>query len=95
MTKEALNRLFGDPERQKPITPPDLLVAAHLIQEHCNSINICMNCIFHDDRAHSCSLFEVMPLEWKLSDAEHKTRHWIDKQYFHDRSLYLDTDKER
>lgn len=93
MTKEDLNRRFGDPERQKPITPPDLLAAAHLIREHCNNIQRCMTCVFHDDKLYGCLLFEETPSEWILSDVEHRTADWIDKQYFQGRSLYTDTDK--
>lgn len=95
MNKEDLNRLFGDPERQKPITPPELLAAAHLIREHCNKMprGGCLQCIFHEE--FGCALFERCPDDWELSDAEHRTAEWIwiDKQYFNGRSLYTDTDK--
>ncbi len=94
MTKEDLNRQFGNPDRQKHIRPPDLLVAAHLIREHCNNIGIngCQKCIFHNDTINGCVLFELCPFTWELSDAEHKTADWIDKQYFQGRGLYTDTD---
>lgn len=92
MTKEDLNRQFGDPERQKPITPPDLLAAAHSIRDHCNTIPAggCKQCIFNDSLG--CKLFETSPSEWELSDAECRTVDWIDKQYFEGRGLYTDTD---
>ena len=92
MTKEDINRRFGDPERQKPITPPDLLAAAHMIREHCNSANLeeCKKCIFHDLYA-GCHLL-LAPERWELSDAEHRTADWIDK-HFQGRGLYTDTDK--
>jgi len=89
MIKEDLNRHFGNPDRQKPITPPDLLAAAHLIREHCNNAD-CWKCIFHGKL--SCDLFEQSPDDWELSDAEHKTADWIDKQYFQGRGLLTDTD---
>ncbi len=93
MTKEDLNRIYGDPERQKPITPPNLLAAAHLIREHCSSIPLsaCKKCIFleGDD---DCLLFEQAPSDWLLSPAEHRTADWIDKQHFQGRGLYTDTD---
>lgn len=94
MTKEDLNRRFGDPERQKPITPPDLLAAAHLIREFCNSVphGGCMKCIFNNS-FYGCHLFEMHPDEWELSEPEHKTADLIDKQYFNGRSLYTDTDE--
>ena len=91
MTKEDLNRLYGDPEMQKPITPPDLLAAAHLIREYCNK-NYCKNCIFYACPVNVCKLYEATPTDWELSDAEHKTADWIDKQYFQGRGLYIDTD---
>ena len=89
MTKEDLNRQFG---RQTPINPMDLLAAAHLIREHCNSDELCMKCIFHDDKVYGCVLFEESPRDWELSVAEHRTADWIDKQYFQGRGLYTDTD---
>lgn len=92
MTKEDLNRQFGDPKRQKPITPPDLLAAAHLIRDHCNNIENCVTCMFHDSKVTGCQLFESSPSEWELSDAECRTVDWIDKQYFEGRGLYTDTD---
>lgn len=94
MTKEDLNRQYGNPERQKPITPPVLLAAAHLIREYCSSVGpgVCMKCIFRD-LPFGCHLFESSPTEWELSEAEHRTADWIDKQYFEGRSLYTDTDK--
>ena len=87
MTKEDLNRRFGALDRQKPITPPDLLAAAHLIREHCNNIENCAKCIFHDSKVPGCLLFEGSPSLWELSDAEHRTADWIDKQYFQGRHL--------
>lgn len=91
MTKEDLNRRFGDPERQKPITPPDLLAAAHLIREYCNHGD-CRKCIFHNNIENCCVLFELCPFSWELSGAEHRTADWIDKQHFQGRGLYIDTD---
>jgi hypothetical protein len=93
MKKEDLNRQFGAPDRQIPISPPDLLVAAHLIRDHCNTTprNGCKECIFHGER--SCALFEYAPDDWELSGAEHRTVEWIDKQYFNGSSLFTDTDK--
>lgn len=92
MTKEDLNRLFGDPERQKSITPPDLLYAAHLIHDYCCSIprGGCQQCIFTNK--YGCMLYEINPGDWELSDAEHRTADWIDKQYFQGHTLYTDTD---
>lgn len=96
MDKEDLNRQFGDPEKQNPVTPLDLAAAAHLIREHCNNIELCMKCIFHDNRWFcGCLLFEETPSEWELSDVEHRAADWIDKQYFQGRHLlYTDTDTE-
>jgi hypothetical protein len=91
MDKEDLNRQFGNPDRQKPITPPDLLAAAHLIRDYCNNNKVCLNCIFRDS-TFVCSFFEAVPSEWELSDAEHMTADWIDKQHFQGRGLYTDTD---
>lgn len=93
MTKEDLNRRFGNPERQKPVTPFELLAAAHLIREHCNNNNICIKCIFHDNEAFSCLLFSEIPDEWDLSDVEARAMDWIDKQFPSGRVPYLDTDK--
>lgn len=95
MTKEDLNRWFGDPERQKPSTPPELLYAAHLIREHCNTTprNGCKKCIFHGELG--CALFEQTPDDWELSDAEHRTADWIDNQYFQGRGIYFDTDTDK
>lgn len=93
MNKEDLNRQFGNPEMQKPITPPDLLAAAHLIREHCCTIplNGCKNCIFHKDDF-DCLLFEITPSGWDLTPAKHRTADWIDKQSIQGRGLYTDTD---
>lgn len=91
MIKEDLNRIYGDPDRQKPILPPHLLAAAHLIREYCNNPEVgCPKCIFHNDKINCCVLF--CPIDWELSSAEHKTADWIDKQYFQGRELYTDTD---
>ena len=94
MTKEDLNRRFGAPDMQKPITPPDLLAAAHLIREYCSSVGPgeCTKCIFNNS-FYGCHLFEMHPDEWELSESEHKTVDWIDKQYFNGSSLFTDTDK--
>lgn len=89
MTKEDLNRLYGDPEKQNPITPLDLLAAAHLIREHCDD---CRECIFHTDIIDGCILSELFPCRWELSIAEHNAADWIDKQHFQGRGLYTDTD---
>lgn len=89
MTKEDLNRLYGDRKKQNPITPLDLLAAAHLIREHCDD---CRECIFLDDDT-GCILFKLFPCRWELSIAEHNAADWIDKQYFQGRGLYYtDTD---
>ena len=91
MTKEDLNRLFGDPERQ--ITTPDLLAAAHLIRDHCNSqptVEDCKKCIFFNS-VFGCNLHQS-PDDWDLSDAESRTADWIDKQYDASARLYTDTD---
>lgn len=94
MNKDDLNRTFGDPKRQKPITPPDLLAAAHLIRDYCKSVGpgVCIKCILRD-LPFGCHLFESSPAEWDLSEAERRTADWIDKQYFEGRRLYFDTDK--
>ena len=88
MTKEDLNRLFGDPERQ--ITTPDLLAAAHLIHDFCYSRNVSQPCIFYTE--HGCMFDEMSPSFWDLSDAESRTADWIDKQYDASARLYTDTD---
>lgn len=95
MTKEDLNRLFGDPEKHKTITPPDLLAAAHLIKEYCCKTPLagCRKCIFHGE--FGCVLFEQTPVLWDLLPAGGKTADWINKQYFQDRDLYTDTDTKR
>lgn len=85
MSKEDLR----DPERQGPITPPELLAAAHTIRMHCDSGVLCKFCIFHDSH-YACLLFEATPSDWELSDAEHRTADWIDKQHFQGRGLYTD-----
>ena len=92
MDKDDLNRRFGDPDRQKPITPTELLAAAHLIRDHCNNMN-CHKCIFSVDRGiNGCSLFEVWPSEWNLAEAECRTVEWLDKQYPFTNWHYIDTD---
>lgn len=93
MTKEDLNRRFGDPERQKPVTPLDLLSAALLLHDYCNSADMeeCNKCIFHG--SDSGCYFYSAPEDWDLSDAEGKTMDWIDKQFPEGHALYLDTDK--
>lgn len=92
MNKEDLNRQFGDPEKQEPVTPLELLAAAHLIREHCKNIQLCLKCIFHDNEMYSCLLFANTPEEWEISDAEHNAADWIDKQHFQGHGLYTDTD---
>ena len=93
MTKEDLNRQFGGPEKQKPITPLDLIAAAHLIRDYCNSVDLeeCNKCIFGDSHA-KCHILRT-PEDWDLSDAESKAMDWIDKQFPSGHALYLDTDK--
>lgn len=95
MTKEDLNRQFGVPEKQKAITPPDLLAAAHLIREYCSTIprGGCQQCIFTGQLG--CLLYEINPSYWELSHAEWMTADWIDKQYFQGRGLYTDTDTDK
>lgn len=93
MTKEDLNRQFGSPEMQKPVTPLDLLAAAQLIKEHCSSANLeeCIKCIFHDSYA-GCYLL-LCPEDWNLSEAKSWVTDWINEQRPQDGTLYLDTDK--
>ena len=94
MTKEDLNRQFGDPERQKPITPTELLAAAHLIRDFCNSVTQgeCHKCIFNDP-FYGCHLSDELPGFWNLSDAECRTVDWLEKQYPFTSWHYIDTDK--
>lgn len=73
---------------QKPITPPDLLEAAHIIKGYCCNIPLagCRKCIFYGE--FGCVLFEQTPVLWDLVPAEGKTDDWINKQYYNGRSLY-------
>lgn len=91
MDKEDLNRQFGDPERQKPVTPLDLIAAALLIRDYCCNTQDCTKCIFNTP--HGCALFEMSPFFWNLSDAKVKVKDWIKEQCPQYGTTYLDTDK--
>lgn len=93
MTKEDLNRRFGVPEMQKPVTLLDLLAAVRLISEYCKSVDLeeCKKCIFYDSNVGCC--FLPVPEDWELSDVEGRVKDWINEQRPQDSTAYLDTDK--
>lgn len=68
----------------------DLIEAAILLKENCNSQAKCNRCVFSKNKEGDCILFEVTPLEWDLEKAEHAAANAGDLIMFEGRTINVE-----